>query len=461
MDFLTPIERVQQNEMVFSDDDDDDDDVKTQKSDKEKNTAKDRDLAIVEIFDRDKLSYIVNNKELFENKRYYTKDSPFDDASRYLSTSIFGHKQVKFRQNKGYGRFWAIGPSLQNLPRFIRHPICKEYYDDLDIENSGPTILQYLCRIHKLACPVLDSYVSDRESFLNIRGFTREEAKMLYIKVINGGKPDDKFKTVPEVVNTLYYEIRGLSRDICREKSDEYHAYISTKQSCKYSNEGSYVSNLIYNVENMIIQTVIEFFGDIKYYVPCFDGILIEKGRVKKYDIGKCEQYIKDRLDIDITLKIKTMEEEIHIPDNIPAYEPAQKKYTDKVMDIVGMMRSMLRDEDVNNNTVSKLYCCMLGDDIKIIKDNGDGYKWSFKTVIWQPMTANLLIAEMTNEENLILAAIRYIIKDTKIVLLAMEMKIKLLEADIEAGNGNKKELQTQIKNINEYAKSIYMRKKQ
>jgi phage/plasmid-associated DNA primase len=478
----TDLSGVQRDDILFSDTEDeyeDDNENDNKNYDNNKNFDADADdddddeecesvdIDILERFDRHKLSYIVNNKELFETnkKHYYANKNPFSDAKLYLERSIFGIKQTKLRQNNGKGRFFALEPSLQNLPRFIRHPIAKDFYDDLDIENSGPTILQYLCRINQFESPELDKYVKDRDSYLNIAGFTRDEAKDLYIKIINGGNPASNFKSIPEFAHKLHQEIKYIHRDFCRSQSNKYHTYISgsDKRKNSYSKEGSYVGSLVYVVENMIIQAIIEFFDSVKYYVPCFDGVLLEKGVVQKKDIRKCERHIKKCLDIDIKLKIKDMEEEFNIPDIIPQYQPAIEKYANKVVDIIPMMNDMINNMDINDNTLSKLYCHILADDVKVTSKKGDGYKWCFEKKIWEPRTADSLLAEMANDDNILLAAISHIIKQTEFDMKCLLMKANKLddEANITSNKKKKNKLLAECKGIKAYCDGLGKKKMQ
>ena len=68
--------------------------------------------------------------------------------TQYLNNSRFGKIKVHYKQNKSYGRFYAIKSlSLQNIPREIRHTIAKEYYVDIDIKNAHPEFLLKLCKI--------------------------------------------------------------------------------------------------------------------------------------------------------------------------------------------------------------------------------------------------------------------------------------------------------------------------
>ena len=58
---------------------------------------------------------------------------------------------------------------------------------DIDMENSQPRILLYLCKKHNIECKNLIEYINNREYFLNKIYNDRKEAKTLILQMINGG----------------------------------------------------------------------------------------------------------------------------------------------------------------------------------------------------------------------------------------------------------------------------------
>jgi hypothetical protein len=95
------------------------------------------------------------------------------------------------RANFGLGRLDARGPSLQTVPRIVRHTISAAFYYDIDIVNCAPTLLSQYCIKHDIPTPALASYVSQRQEqltdLMKATGLDREEAKSLVLAVLNGG----------------------------------------------------------------------------------------------------------------------------------------------------------------------------------------------------------------------------------------------------------------------------------
>ena len=58
---------------------------------------------------------------------------------------------------------------------------------DIDMNNSHPRILLYLCKKHNIECKSLIEYINNREYFLNKISDNRKEAKTLILQMINGG----------------------------------------------------------------------------------------------------------------------------------------------------------------------------------------------------------------------------------------------------------------------------------
>ena len=106
-------------------------------------------MNFVEKFDASKLNYILQNTEKFKVARTDDTYDPFLMPKKYLRQSTGGLIKVSYHQPgaRNFGRFFADNSlSMQNMAREIRHSIASEFYDDLDIVNAHPIILQFLVR---------------------------------------------------------------------------------------------------------------------------------------------------------------------------------------------------------------------------------------------------------------------------------------------------------------------------
>lgn len=86
----------------------------------------------------------------------------------------------------------GLGPSLQTIPRTVRHIIAAALYYDIDIINCAPTLLSQHCIKHDIPTPNLASYVSQREAqfaeLMKATELDREGAKSLVLAMFNGGR---------------------------------------------------------------------------------------------------------------------------------------------------------------------------------------------------------------------------------------------------------------------------------
>lgn len=100
-------------------------------------------------------------------------------------------KYKKSSLSKKYGRWFAEHSlSIQNMPRKIRHTICKGLWIDLDFKNCHPVILEQLCKHYSIDCPYLHKYNTDRDSLIkeimDINQCTRDTAKRCILQILNG-----------------------------------------------------------------------------------------------------------------------------------------------------------------------------------------------------------------------------------------------------------------------------------
>ena len=297
-----------------------------------------------EIFDACKLQYIIDNWRniniLNEDNEQDYKNKTETIIKNYLENSIIYNEnqniiKVNYNQkNKNIGRFFAKGSlSLQSLPRQIRHTIAKEFYYDIDIVNCHPIILYQYCKKNNIKTPKLKEYIDDRDKILNEiienNQITKEEAKKLILKITNGGE-HNKSKCL--FIRDYYDEIKEIHELICKIPENEKYVKIGKKNSDKkngYNKNGSSVNVLLTDIENNILNCMIDYLKNKniinKNVVLVFDGLMILKNNIKEplEDIIKeLQEYIKNKIDYDMKIILKEMNEDIIIDEeDIPERE--------------------------------------------------------------------------------------------------------------------------------------------
>lgn len=273
----------------------------------------------IETIDVSKLQIIVANLRpvLIENNITITDVDRFGKdplngfetiLRKYLNKAKDGVVKVTYKQKGNNGRYFADKSlSLQCIKREIRQTICHEYYDDIDVVNAHPVILLYLCKKIKLKVPFLTTYIESRDKTLEDTGLDRDQAKKLYLIMINASDIDIKcsndhmrgFKSEMKNIHNTFYKLNKIQAD----------AFImKRRKSGKSQNmKAAYLNSLMCEMENKILMAVMEFYGNPEDCVLCFDGIMLRKG--KRKSVNNCMKYIKKQIGIDIKLKIKSMDE--------------------------------------------------------------------------------------------------------------------------------------------------------
>ena len=186
------------------------------KFDKDYNNRK---IELYERVDKNKLKYIIDNYKFNEETENTLK-------LYYESLNKKGQKKVIYNQSKDNKNRYFGGNCLTAIKRVVRNSIMPKNILDIDMENSHPRILLYLCKNHNINCKNLIDYINDREYFLNKISDNRKEAKILILQMINGGfknkYSDDKdvnnflkdFELEIKNIQNKFYEIDNRFDDI-------------------------------------------------------------------------------------------------------------------------------------------------------------------------------------------------------------------------------------------------------
>lgn len=292
-----------------------------------------------EVFDADKLAYILNNRAVYEAelnanpskkarisnslKFFKTCFGPDYDAfimaEKYLSMSKDGKIDIKYKQYNNKGRYHSVGGiGLQGMLREIRQAISNHRYVDIDMVNAHPVILRHLCKLRGIKTPYLKKYVKNRDEILTSISDNRDTAKQGVLAMINGGTKfynkmcDKKHKWV----RNFGAELCVINKSFTADKEFTEHKKKREKAGEKFNHEGTYLNSKLTDMENNILMTILDELGNPKDCVLCFDGLMLPS----EPDIKRLQNRIKEDLDIDIELKVKPMDGGFKLPDVIPKY---------------------------------------------------------------------------------------------------------------------------------------------
>lgn len=313
-------------------------------------------ISLVEHFNANKLFYIINNqdeiKKQMRSSCFDKNYNPFVLCKKYLLSSRNGKRKVKYKQNNGKGRYFAIGSlSMQSLPREIRHTIQNDYID-IDMINAHPVILLNLCKKYKIKCKYLKRYVNDREKYLNDLKLSREKSKQIYLSVTNGGHVDfNNVKNKTIHLKKYYKESKKIIESIGNLFKNDFDKHVENrkKHNITFNHGGSFLNSLMCDIENKILMKLFIYLNKPSNAVLCFDGLMITKQDINLID---CKKYIKQKMDIDIEFKIKSFDQPFILPDNVPKYIYPQLNY---FSDYQNLMNRDIQIEEVGewlNNSV-------------------------------------------------------------------------------------------------------------
>lgn len=272
------------------------------------------EISLTEQFNPTKLDWILTHQgEVMRQMKafngwdsdYYNKYNPFTIYSNYHRK--FGKNTIHYKQSN-MGRLKSLG--LQSMPRQWRHTISNEFYNDIDIVNAHPVILQFLCRLLNHPCPMLDTYVENRDEVLADISDDRDKAKTIILKLTNGGGGPGVSEFKNHFLDDYMEEMRGIHNKFAEMFPDEFKTHhtniINSKPEYKWDNsKASYMNIWLCRVENTILLTIHKLLGSPNNAVLCFDGIMVDKSQ--SYDLRALEASVKNAIGIDIKLSVKPM----------------------------------------------------------------------------------------------------------------------------------------------------------
>ena len=269
----------------------------------------------VEYFDENKLNIIVNNFKDFEHLVKKKKYNPLIQLDKYLKKSRGGKINVKYIQKNNMGRYYAVGGiSLGAMPKAFRHTISCDNYLDIDMVNAHPVILLHLCKKFGFECENLEKYVNEREAILKVIDKDRNTSKQCVISMINNGSTIyDNLKKKTKYVKCLKKEIKMIRMEMIMKFSDKFNKFKTEREekNISYNHDGSFISKILCDVENLILMEMYDFYQNPKNVVLIYDGLMIDKNI--NPDLEGCQSYVFKKLGINISLSLKKLDNVIDL----------------------------------------------------------------------------------------------------------------------------------------------------
>ena len=266
----------------------------------------DRKIELYEKVDKDKLEWIIDNYEFNEETENTLK-------LYYGSLNIKGQKKVVYNQSKEDKNRYFGGICLTTIKRCVRNSIMPKNILDIDMENSQPRVLLYLCEKYNIKHENLINYINNREYFLNKISKNRKEAKTLILQMLNGGFKDkySNDKDVNKFLKEFEIEIKNIQNKIYK---------IDNRFTDKtiFNYKGKSLSKILLELENKILQVMVDFFTfkKIQIFTLEYDGLkIIDNPDNINFSLVQLEKVIFIKTGINMKLAFK------EIKDEFPEYE--------------------------------------------------------------------------------------------------------------------------------------------
>lgn len=293
-----------------------------------------------EVFDRDALSYILDNEEYY--KTLVTPNDiypPFEICRKYLAKAIgkrHDHVIVNYGKNAGRGRRFARkGLSLQTMPRQIRGTISHNLYYDIDMVNCHPCVIKAMCKARKTPCIYLSAFIDDRDTVVDeIISLNpcadRDFVKKTILSIIYGGRNMGCIVDETDWLKGFKKEIGLLHGMVPEWFPEEYGYQLSVKGSDYFNLCGSTLSASVCVIEDQLLEIMVNHLKSKKLIdkicVLTFDGIMVLKKKFKNQKsvsatLLEIEEKFREA-GYDIKLKIK----DFQILPKVPGYAEGRCK---------------------------------------------------------------------------------------------------------------------------------------
>jgi P4 family phage/plasmid primase-like protien len=307
-------------------------------------------VTLIERIDLKKLRCIVKNIDELQDKIGRCTDMKTYGKIDYDGTKTILKKYLASKDNNGSskikydfsskskdGRLFSKTPSLQGLPRMVRHTIAGGNMIDIDIKNCHPEIFKWYCKNNGIVCDNLCYYIDNRDNCLSdltntFQDLSRDNAKTSVLSIINGGSGCIDIESSPDWYYNLAIEVSNAHEIIAKNFPNYVSAIKRTKGEDAFNINGKVCNKMFCYYEGIILNHMIDFAKScgLQVGVLAFDGLMVYKKDGINLDeiLLNMEKYVFDKVGIQLKIVEKEMNEGIdltkfnydmeipYIPDN-------------------------------------------------------------------------------------------------------------------------------------------------
>lgn len=257
------------------------------------------------------------------NVDYINEHCKPDEVKRFNYTNIktilqqfVKNKELKISYKKSKDDvqeiFRSYGHGIQGIPTAFRGLICNGVMTDYDMVNCHPSIVRNLCKKHKILCPYLDLYCTNRKKLLDDKDTTK-------IDILRSMNKKQKLKDPTPFMESFDTEMKHIQKEFKTHFPDLY-TLAQTKNN--KNTEGTFMSYVCMFYENKIINAIVNHFP-CEYAVLMFDGFMIYGDGLQTSDLSA---FVKETFEMDIDFVIKPHDTSIQIPEDWKSNLPEEEE---------------------------------------------------------------------------------------------------------------------------------------
>lgn len=304
-------------------------------------------IVLNEPIDLSILDKLINStliKETFNNpicKKIYTSEKI--QLEKYRELIIDGKAIVKYNRIKNFN-FGRCNPDkalgLFSIRREIRHTLAKNEFEDIDIDNCHPVMLEQILTYNNFKCPHLQDYIKNRSDWFDLvrktfkieklvqgdKNLMKDIPKNLFIRILFGGgfkswskdyNIDESIK-IPKKIEEFIEEVKVIIKFISSKNPLLVEAVTERKKEqgkVDYNLDGSVCSFYLQEKECIILEEVFKYCKENNYIknnncVLCADGLMISKKLYKVSLLDELKQLIKNEFNVDVNFSNKKMDQD-------------------------------------------------------------------------------------------------------------------------------------------------------
>jgi hypothetical protein len=323
-----------------------------------------------QLWDKRAMGYLWAGRKHYDPTQITHLDALFKNRKKCKN----GQTVVKYALTNdkvgqlGYGRLYGSIGSLEWIQKDIRATLAHEFYDDVDMVNCHPTLAVKLGERFSLPMPTLNSYVRDRDGFLNRLGINPSDGKTLVCALLNGKAVPNEYKNTPDIV-----AIKAEAKELCIELIKcgdhlELYEHLKNISEEKPNTDGSFISAILQREERKCLEIMVGVLQSNGFIVDvlAYDGAMVRKNDKKPITnaiLRLIEAQINADLGYDMKIKIKPM--------------------TDLVIPMEDLKDDNVVADDViiTEKFASEKYIEMMGADI--VKQDGVVYIYNKENGLW------------------------------------------------------------------------------